>query len=140
MLCSLSVGCEAQQDSLTHAGWCVDWAYVEIHDEITVYSTEMFEHARPFARSQVVVGDVVASREKQRFRLRSSVRLPPEAYRIRRMIRVFDVDSRPVPSGSSCSVSNQPLETMLCSRCAAEASLDRICRFYKPMPTRPSCT
>ena len=82
----------------------------------------------------------IASMEKQRFRLRSSARLPPEAYRIRRMIHVFDVDSRPVPSGTSCSLSNQPLETMLCSRCAAEASLGRICRFCKPMPTRPSCT
>ena len=72
--------------------------------------------------------------------LRSSARLPPEGYRIRRMFHVFDVDSRPVLSGTSCSVSNQPLETMLCSRCAAEASLGRICRFCKPMPTRPSCT
>ena len=102
-------------------------------------STEMFQFAIPFARSQVV-GDVGASMEKQRSRLRSSARLPPEAYRIRRMFHVFDVDSRPVPSGSSCSLSNQPLETLLCSRCAAEASLGRICRFCKPMPTRPSCT
>ena len=92
---------------------------MEIRDGIVVYSTEMFQLARLFARSQVVVGDVGASMENQRFRLRSSARLPPEAYRIRRMFHVFDMDSRPVPSGVHCPTSRW-------RQCSAAAVLQKL--------------
>ena len=77
---------------------------VEILAGVIVYTTEMFQPVTPFARSQVYVEDVGASMEKQRFELLSSARLPPETSGIRRMCQIFDVDPRPVPNGTSCSV------------------------------------
>ena len=129
---------------------------VEIRTGIIVYSTEMFQPAKPSARSQVVVGLSGASMEKQKFGLLSYDWLPPEASIIRRIFQVCDVD-RPqryvvfivrTPSWqlesriltcAACLLDfhlpcNQQLETTLGSRCAAEACLRRICRPKKPMP------
>ena len=74
---------------------------VELRARIIVHSSEMFQLAKPFARSQVVVG-VDASMEKQKFGSRSSARLPPEASRIQRTFHVFNEDSRPLLIGTSC--------------------------------------
>ena len=127
---------------------------VEIRAGITVYTTEMFHPVKPSARSQVVVGDVGTSMKTQSFGLRASARLAPEASRTRRMFLVFEIDSRPFPIGTLCSLCelrpsrefegpiltcvaclldfrlscNQHVETVLDSRCAAEAGLHRICQ------------
>ena len=77
---------------------------MEIRAGINANSTEMCQLFQPFARSQVVVVDVGSSMEKWRFELRSSARLRPAAFRIRRLFQVFDIDSRPVASGKSCSL------------------------------------
>ena len=75
---------------------------VELRARIIVYSSEMFQIAKPFALSQIVVGGVDASMEKQRFVFRSSAGLPPEAPRIQRTFHVFNEDSRQLFIGTSC--------------------------------------
>ena len=137
---------------------------VEIRAGIIVYSTDMFQLATTPLHARKLQGEMLAQMERQRFGLRSSARVPPEASGTRRMFQVFDVDWRAGPSGTSslcelwpswqlegqlfCFVlrafcfhlsCSQQRETILGSRCAAEVCLQRTCRPYKPMPTLPSC-
>ena len=91
-----------------------DGRLVEIRAGIIVYSVETFNLPHPVTPSQVVVGDVGASMEKQRFGLRFPARLRPAASRSRRMFQAFDVDSRPVPSGTAYLGSSKANPIMTC--------------------------
>ena len=73
---------------------------VELRARIIVYSSEMFQLAKPFGRSQVVVG-VDASMEKQRFGSRSSA-VATRSFKNSTNVSCLHEDSRQLFIGTSC--------------------------------------